>query len=369
MERKPFALLAGATVVSVVLAAGAVLVHQRGTAPPPEAAAPLIPGLSPQINTVIGLTVKGANGALVTIHRTSPTAADWGVDEKSGYPVNPDLLKRTILALADGRTEEPRTAKPELYGRIGVEDVTAPGAQSLRLAVRTADGKEWPALLVGKPGGGDAGAGTEMGQNSNLLYVRREGEAQSWLANARLTGLSADPMRWIIRELPSLAREKVKSVTIMPPGIVRMEAYRDDPKQTEFKVSGLPAGAKPKTGTINELAGLLEFLSFEDVAHITPEDARPEAFSVSVQSFDGLILTLQVFSRDNVPWLTITTALDAEVAGKLAPEVKAELESQVKRWQELHAAWRYRLAEFSARELTRRPDDFVIKETEAAPPH
>ena len=77
--------------------------------------------------------------------------------------------------MAELETLDPKTDNPELYHKLGVQDV-GPGVEDAKLLIlRDAAQDELAALIVGKrrPGSGQAS-----------FYARKRGEARSWLVAA-----------------------------------------------------------------------------------------------------------------------------------------------------------------------------------------
>ena len=341
MNQKSLIVLGGVTAAAVVAAVIAVAARNAATAPESAAAGPLVPGLADRINQVTALTVA-AGDKTVTISRPNPDSPQWTVAEKAGYPAALEQVRRTVLALAEARTVEPRTAKPEQYAKLGVDD-----AGATRLTLRTADGKELPGLLIGKAA------------QSGDLYARRAGEPQSWLTDSRLAPPAADPMQWLDRPLPFVARDKVKSVSIARPGAPLLTVGRKTADQKDFTVTGLPKDAKPKQSAVNQQASAAEFLSFEDVTKLDPA-AKPDPAAVvaTVRAFDGEVLAIRISQRDGKPWATFAASLE--------PGKTGDVEKTVKDIQTRYAGWSYRLPDYLAKDLTHSADDLTEK-AEAAP--
>jgi hypothetical protein len=359
MNTRSFALLAlfaSAVVLSAVIAVG----ERREAGKPEPAAAPLVPGLAAGVNQVVALSVQGA-GQQVTLSRPGADSAAWRVEERDGYPAAADEVKRTILALAEARTLEPRTAKPELYAKLGVDEPEQKGSSAVRLSLKLADGRVLLPVLLGRS------AAAASADHPGTFYARRAGEAASWLAEGRVSAVPTDPVRWLDRSaLPALPHDRVMSVTTRHPDGTAVTASRTDPDQKDFAATGLPEGAKVRQSTVNFLADALEFPAIEDVGRAEAPPA--EAITTEFRTFDGAVLTLTLVRIEGKPWISLSPAFDAEQAAKgaalnhpgLLPA--AAVEAAVKAWAERNAGWRYRLSDYAAADLSRRPEDLVEKE-------
>jgi hypothetical protein len=360
---KPITFAVFAAVTAAVAGAALYTVANRSAETLPEVAggAPLVPGLTDQINQVVALTVSGA-GASVTITRPTPDSDHWSVDEKAGYPAALDQVRQTILAVAGTRTLEPRTIKPEQYSKLQVDD-----AGAIRVALRTADGRTLPVLLVGK-----SAASSSPDHPVLHFYARLAGEAQSWLAVGQLPSLSTDPMQWVERSLPGLPEARVRAVTVSRPGVAPLTISRKDAGQKDFTVEGLPADARPNQVRLNQLATVADFLSFDDVAKRDPA-ILPDADTVvtTLHAFDGEVLTIRIDRRNGKSWASFTAETEAvptAAPNAPAPAGQPDPAQEVRNTQERTAAWSYRLPDYSAKELTPGVDDLTEKPPAASEP-
>ena len=162
MSKRAVAILLAAFVVLLVL----VVVGQRSGSSPAGTGAPLIAGLADALGDIERVTVTKANGETVATLEKRPD--NWVVSDKHGYVANASKLRQALTALGEARVLEQKTANPELYGRLGVEDVTAADAAGISVAL-TAPGRELPTVILGNAEG------------AKYRYARRAGETQSYL--------------------------------------------------------------------------------------------------------------------------------------------------------------------------------------------
>lgn len=361
MKPFPFAVLAALTAAVAGAALYAVAVRTTETAPEVAVGAPLMPGLTEHINQVVAMTIAGGGGS-VTVARPGPDSDRWTVADKANYPAALDQVRRTILGLDAAKTLEPRTVRPEQYGKLQVDD-----AGAVHLSLRLADGSALPTVLVGK---------IVVSPNSDhpvhQFYARRAGEAQSWLAVGQVPSLTIDPMQWVDRTLPAVVARRVMTVTVSRPGVAPLTITRSDAKQPDFTVDGLKAGAKPKQATVNEWASAVEFLSFEDVAKQDPaSQPRADTTFTTIRTFDGVVLTVRIDRHDDKPWATFAAEVDSAQAAKAAAQPEAGAPDPVHEVQEIQertAAWSYRLSEYAAKELAPEADDLTEKPAKPAAP-
>lgn len=304
MRTRSLIVLALVTAVTVAAADWSSALR-RGDALPP-AGGPLVPGLADRVNGITRVAVEGQGGR-VTLLRSG---GGWGVAEKDGYPADTGLVKALVLGVAGARLVEPRTARPVLYPRLGVEDPQTAGAVSTGVTLE-GDGAPGVGLVIGKAG---SAPGT--------LYARRGGDATSWLVSAELPVLDTDPLHWIDPALPQVPRDAVASVEVRQPDGRAVTIGRAAPGQP-FTASVPAAGAAVEA--LVEAVGRLVPL---DVAK---DDGGPAAVVTTVHRFDGTALVLRTVWRDGGAWV----ALDGR------------------------AGWRYRVSDALGRALTRPPEGFA----------
>ncbi len=244
----------------------------------------LLPDLAARLNEIDSVQViGGGNSVLATIERQSD---GWGLVERNGYPVDSGKLRSLLLALTQARRIEAKTANPELYERLAVEDVTAAGAKGVALLIE--GGGPPTRLIVGQ--NNPRGSGT---------YVRVEGEATSWLVDRNIA-VERQPVEWLQRELVNVAAARVQTVEVVPPAGEPIRIARDEGAAGDFRIENLPRGREPQSEFVADAtAGLLDALRFEDVV-AAAEQPEPET-GVRTARFltgDGLRVDLRSWQED-----------------------------------------------------------------------
>lgn len=308
--------MSGRTLIVLVVAAAVVGVgasvvvrRQRAATAPIPTPERLFEGLGAKVNDVALLTIE-KGGEELRISRTPE--GEWGLAERGGYPVEFEKVKGTIVGVADLRPVEAKTSRPELYSKIGVQDPgegeapaasepAAPGADSepTLVTLRDAQGEVLASVILGnqKPVGGGGGASS--------VYVRRTGEAQSWLAEGLVeapTGVTG----WVEPQIVNIGQDRIGSASVTHPDGSVLAIRRDAPAVANFTVEGVPEGRELKSETAaNSLASGLAYLSLEDVVPAERIDfggagtpGRVGAF----RTFDGLVVTVRTVEIDGKTW-------------------------------------------------------------------
>src|ERR1700730_12860502 len=102
--------------------------------------------------------------------------------------------------MADLNWVEPKAQTPDLYPRLDVED---PGhGKSALVAVKNKSGGDLAQAIVGKRRYDRLGAGNDG------VYLRKPGEAQTWLARGTLDP-TGDPSSWLEREIKVVSEQTI----------------------------------------------------------------------------------------------------------------------------------------------------------------
>ena len=318
----------------------------------------VLPQLASRINETTAMEITGPKGAFRV---TRDAEGRWIMPEKSGYPANADKIRKSILGMSELAAVESRTDNPAQYERLGVGD---PGAGSSSIGVRLLDGsgRDLANLIVGKT------KSPESDQRPAEIYVRRPGEAGSWLAKGRL-GIAAESVEWLEREVLRLKRERVAEVVVTHADGEKVRVFRGQPDAADFTLAGIPKGKVATSAyDVNAVPGALEFVTFEDVRRAADLNIGAGTANARYKTFDGLVITVRTAARDSKFWARFE--IGAEIAtvslggaGLLDAEA---VKKQAAEWQARVADWVYQIGDYQAKDLTRRLTD-LVREEEKAP--
>ncbi len=276
----------------------------------------LAPTLRDHLNDISKIVVTGAdNKTIATLVRG---ANGWGMVEKDGYPVDTGKLREFLLKLADAKLVEQKTENKDKYPTLGVEDVAGKDAKGVLVQI---DGLAQPLqLIVGNTN--PRGGGT---------FVRRAGEAQSWLASGTFS-VEKNPVDWLKKDLVDIAADRIQMVTIDHPDGTHVRVAKNAPGDANFTLDPIPKGREPGAEySINGLASTLAALRFDDV--VPAKDAPPDdkALKARYAMFDGLVIDATVWEKDAKDYAKFAASLDTTQAEKdiaaAQAKAKADFES------------------------------------------
>jgi Domain of unknown function (DUF4340) len=283
-------------VAVLALVAGVWLAgRQSGSSAGDTEEASLYPELKQQLNSVTAVRIfKAGDARTVEMQRKDK---GWTVSERSDYPADETKLRKLLVALADAKLYEEKTSNPEQYKTLGVEDTTGADASGVRIELA---GTAKPVnLIVGNQA---------VGARSH--YVRRAGEPQSWLINSNID-TSSTPDAWLRKDLIEVSADRVQSVTVSVKGAKPYTAAKSARADANFAVEGLPKGKSLSSPSVaNGFATALTGLSLADVQPASAFASTSPAAHSTFKTFDGLVVELDGWTKDDKHYIAVKTAFD-----------------------------------------------------------
>lgn len=325
----------------------------------PDAA--FLAGFAADANRISEVEVRGLDeDGSVIVRRAGDS---WVVSSRDDYPADIGTLRPIIVALAEARIVEEKTANADYYDRLGVDDPDS-GGSGTKL---TLSGDDFAySVILGNSAQGD------------FRYARQSGEGQSVLIdrNPDVPGSLGD---WLVGEIVDLPATRMRKVTLTHADGETITIGKDTEEQTDFSVFDVPEGrelAYPSVG--NGIGGALAALELDDVrAAIEAEAAATAIF----ETWDGLRITASVIGDGENAWIGFRAesiesqppasgeapasaeqdTANAEESGVVAePQADSEsLESAVTAINDRVGGWHYRVPDYKKNLLLRRWSDIL----------
>jgi uncharacterized protein DUF4340 len=319
MKPRAFAALAAVTVVALVIAITTYAAQNRWSQVKVSGAG-LVPGLAAQASRIARIELKQGEKAL-TLAREKE---GWSVADRGGYPAKPEAVRALLVKLAGAELVESKTRNKDRYALLELEDPAAKEAKSRLLRLLDDKGGVIAEAVIGKKRF-DAFGGSKSG-----TYVRKPGDAQTWLSNADLD-VSVGVRDWVQAGVLDVPAAKIAKVTVEIPGEEPLVIARDAGDAAKYALVGMPEGKKLKEGAgidaIPRAAGNIEL---EDVRK--PKDAAAPAGDVSVAKIEGdggLAVTLKLRKEGEDTWVS----LEASGADGDAKKSAEEITKRVQGWE------------------------------------
>ncbi len=316
MNARKTLILALLAAVLVAIALG----YSASRRPSQEAAlqSPALPGLAERLASVDKVTVTGPGDSVIAT--LVQTADGWQLTERA-HPADAGQLRTLLLGIAEAKRVEAKTAKPDLYDRLGVEDVSGEQAQGAQLTIE--GGGEPLALIIGQ----NVARGTGT-------YVRVPGEAQSWQVDRNLA-VEKTTSNWLDKALLDIQPDRIEKLSIRH-GDDLVQIRASEEASGDFVISNLPKGREAQSEFVADASvGFVQGLRLEDVASVedrpAPEDARNALFS----TVDGIDLSVRSWTVDGKPWAQLSASLDT---ARASAAIEAEQAREAAEWQAKQAA-------------------------------
>ena len=314
-----FKTLSTLAVIAAVLIIVAVFMAEQQEPGAPPTNQPVFPELKTVINDVTEMSVATQSGT-ITLHRQEDT---WRVKEKYDYQADLGTVRETLIGLAELTTLEPKTRKPELYEKLGLQDVDAEGSLSTGIILKDATGKAVAAAILGN----DRSAQGKSGYKE--IFMRKPGDPQTWLVQGRLT-VEKNPGKWLDKELTQIETKRVSRMTVTHPDKTRLVVEKAGPTNLNYQVADLPEGLEIESQfTVNNIVSTVTSLSLDDVKPVSeiPFDEQPVVTAV-FETFDGLQGTVQLLRKDEKNYVTISAVFNPDLVWKPEPERETEPEKE-----------------------------------------
>lgn len=281
--------------------------RQPGQTMPGDVA--LVPGLAAAINDVTKLTMTGAGKLrLVTLERREK---GWVVAEREGHPADVAKVRELLLKLADAKLVEAKTANPELHAKLGVEDIAGKDAKGTLLGI---EGLAKPVAIV---------VGNYSGRAGETTFVRRDGEAQAWLAKGNLS-LDPNAANWLLKDLFDIPSNRIAEVRIEHAGKV-VHAVKDAPEDPNYALQDLPKGREPASDFVaNALASVPSTLRFDDVVPAEKAEPPADAWQATYTGFAGLVLKATAWQADGKDYARFAASFDEARANAFVAKDQAK---------------------------------------------
>jgi hypothetical protein len=372
MNRKAFVILA---FVAVLLAGIAILTQRGGDTESIAGASAgqvFVPGLADRLDAIAAIEITGAGDARLA--RIERSGEQWVVSEQDGYAADPGKVTALLIALAEARIVEEKTADPDFHSRLGVEAVDAAEATGLEVTLTGSEGTNFELIL------GDAYGDGER-------YARLVSSPQSVLID-RNPDVARDPAEWVRPEIIAIPSGRVQRVRIDHADGEQLIIRKDARELTDFQVDSVPEGRELQyAGIANVTGSVLQNLELDAVSR-QPETPGEVLAMTEFRMFDGLVVTVTATAAeeaDGSPWLSFAARFDeeqarafatdtveepgaAEAAGEpadgaadagAAADRTADAINEAATLNERLGGWRYRIPAYQYSQMTRRMEDLL----------
>jgi hypothetical protein len=313
----------------------------------------MFPGLAAKLQQATRIEVVHQGKPMVIEKRSVNGTVRWGLADRAGYPVQETKLRAMLTALTELRLVEKRTADPDEYATLGVEDADTPQSNSNLVRILDASGQPILALIVGHR------RVRSRGDVPDEVYVRRPGEKQSWLAEGSLE-VDSDPQLWLDRDIMNIDHGRIAKVVVTRGGETLAFARSKD------KLAMTEPAEHPKLEgyKLEDVSRALELLTFQDVQ---PDKGTPaDALGSTVFSTDdGLTVTASLYRAP--PDAATKPVPDRDVLARFSVTGVDKAQAEAARLQAQLSGWTYELGAWKQASLLPSMDDLKAAAKPATP--
>jgi hypothetical protein len=305
-----------------------------------------LPGAAAQVNDIGWLRLTGAGGLVAATLKREGSA--WQVEEASGYPADWGRVKSLLSDLSQAEIIETKTANPEYYARLGVEDVQSPEAGGVMIEFSPESGL--PAVIIGKSAQGREGRYARVRDARASALIDRNLDAGGELAD------------WLDRDIVDISDAEVVEVRIEHPDGGSIRAFKTSADDENFALQDIPEGREIKSDwSVDALAGALAALTLDGVAPDTTL-GWGNASRYSLVTADGLLLEAELLKDEaegEEHWIRLQAGLYTTA---LESGVEAEGEGPGDRAETINdrvSGWAYRIPGYKFEAMNKRMDDLL----------
>jgi hypothetical protein len=329
--------------IAIVLVIGGVVASQKNASERKlDDGGLLAPQLRAGIDKVEDIRVVTRAGDAVTQITLLKKAGQWQVADR-GYRADTAQLAKLINALAQAKRIEPKTSKPENYGRLGVRDPASDKGDGVgtQLRLLATDGKPQLELVIGAAAQGRAGQ-----------YVRLTSDKQVWLIDQALP-MAADSAGWLDHDIVDIAPDDIVAVDFG--GLVLKRPAADKP----LELPAIPARRELSYEGVTAAAGSsLSQLQLKDVLASGAITLGKPAMHTVFTTKNNLTIAVDAHHQGEKSFLVLSAAAleNADDAGR----------KQVETWNAAWQPWVFEVETFTYNKFVKSVNDFTKEKPKAA---
>lgn len=280
----------------------------------------------------------------------------WTVGERDQYPADATKVRALVIAIADLRIVEEKTAEPNNYPAISVEDIAQPTAGGTQIDLKGAT--TIASLIVGRNSGGRSS------------FVRKPGNARSYLAAPQVFA-DPEPKNWLHRPIVDIASARVQEARVTA-AKVSYVLTRKDRSQANFALESVPKGKALASDMAGNAAGTaLSGLELDDVRKQDTARWNAPAEHAEIRTFDGWVVGIEGLIEGDQHWIRLTSRYDEALAKTFAPPAGAAASKDAKPQPDVRkdsaglasraAGWEFEVPKYKYDALFKPLDEIVKK--------
>lgn len=322
------------------------------------------PGMLEKINSVAMIEALYKGEPMTLTFKDN----QWLMKERNNYRVSTDQVKRFLRGFAEMRRLEPKTADPEKYIQLDLDDPSNKDSNAFGLKLKDADGAVLADVVMGKDR--SATADSDMRE----VYLRMIDDPKTWLVESDIRILR-NQIQWLETIIMAMHRDRIEQIFIDHDGSDDdVLIKRKTVASTDYELADIPEGKEITFGfELKDIATAFASLDFEDVIVDEGVDYdAPGSIRITLDSFDGMRVVTMIGLKDGEQWAKLQAADSGRhsVKGEEGTEqlldkeaLAKEIELSNKHWK----GWAYKVRGFKLENITQKKATLLKEEGEGLP--
>jgi hypothetical protein len=274
----------------------------------------------------------------------------WVTPEREDYPIDGGDVRRLIVGLSDMKYVERKTANPDRFYRLEVQDIDEELSDSAYVKVQNAGGDVLAEAIIGRP------SARFFDGRASGTYIREPDSNNVWLVTG-VTNVQTRLVPWLQREIVRIPANEVARVSVGE-GEGAYEISRVSATDETFTLTGAPEDRELDDSRATSLSRALASVELEDVRSRGAFELPEDAVVASVSTFAGVTVNVRLAEVDRKKWADFEAVYtgDAEDQSDAAKAARAAVE-------EINARvgdWTYWVPSATYEKLTRPLDDMLV---------
>lgn len=318
MNTKNIAILAIITLVLVFIAAQ--FSDTSNKTEETQAGSAFFPDLLSELKNIDSIRIQTASENF-TVNKVDGV---WGLASNHNYPVAMDNVSKILNGMASFILLEKKTAKPKLYERLDLQDVSLEASKATLIELKKGHATV-ASLLLGK------NQTAKSDRTRTEVYVRKPNEEQTWLVMGTLSFFSKTPNEWLDKTISDIDGKRIREVSIEQKDAEPVKIFKTKETDNDYQLADLPPDAElSEAYKLNNLARSLDGLNLDDVLPASEVEFDESAAQIVFNTFDGLVITAKAMKKDAHYYLHLAASAKPETAMPIVAEEKPAESEQPK---------------------------------------
>ena len=287
----------------------------------------------------------------------------WSVTDRHGYPAEAAEVRGLLVGAAELVRVEPKTARPEHYERLEIEDPAGAESQSFGYVLKNAQGETVASLVVGKR------RFVATTADVDEYFVRVNGDPRVWLVSGKIPR-NRRVLDWLRREVTKFDQTRVARAAVTHPDGTVVRVGKSSPREADFILEDVPEGYEiEEPFSVHAIGTAVATFTLNDVAPIDEVDFEGDGIEAVAETFDGVRLAARTGALGDRPFVRMDVEFDpalvsAETTDSLLDEeaARAEVERLSRRWE----GWAFEISGYTLDNLRKKVVDMVKPVAEEA---